>query len=255
MKAKKKFGQNFLIDNNVLTKIVSSIPATKEDLIIEIGPGKGALTSLLKNKESKLIAYEVDTDLKDILLPLKDNKTNIIFQDFLEVDINNEIQNYSYQNLYIVGNLPYYITTPIIKHIIDNNLDISEMIFMVQNEVADRLCAKPKSKDYGYMTLFLQYYFKGIKLFTVPNTAFNPAPKVTSAVIKLIKREDQPVANQKVYFLLLKDAFSQKRKTLKNNLKNYNWEKILKVLNKYGYSEQVRAEELPEEVFIDIANL
>lgn len=255
MKAKKKFGQNFLIDNNVLTKIVSAIPSTKEDLIIEIGPGKGALTTLLKKKESYLVAYEVDTDLKDILLPLKDNKTNIIFQDFLEVDINNEIKNYSYQNLYIVGNLPYYITTPIIKHIIDNDLDIAEMLFMVQNEVADRLCAQPKSKDYGYMTLFLQYYFKGFKLFTVPNTAFNPSPKVTSAVIKLIKREDRPVVNQNAYFLLLKDAFSQKRKTLKNNLKNYDWKNILEVLNKYGYSEQVRAEELPEEVFIDIANL
>ena len=254
MKAKKNLGQNFLIDKNVITKINNSIGAKSDDLIIEIGPGMGALTKELKIKNAHLLCYEIDNDLKNYLEPLIDSKTKIIWGDFLTCDILKAIENIKYHNLYIVGNLPYYITTPIIKRIIDLKLDIEEMVFMVQDEVADRFTAQPKSKDYGSITLFLKYYFELEKLFKVSKNSFNPVPKVESAVIMFKKRIKKPNVIEDKYFKLIKDSFKYKRKTLKNNLNGYDFSKVKEILMKYNIEENVRAEEIPEEVFIDIAN-
>lgn len=253
MKAKKSLGQNFLIDNKIINNIIGSLDATKDDLIIEIGPGKGALTRLLKNKEALLIGYEIDQELMPILSKLEDDKTKIFNKDILDVNLKKDLMNYKYNNLYIIGNLPYYITTPIIKHLINQNISIHSMIFMVQDEVADRFTAKPKTHDYGSITLYLKYYFNIEKLFRVSKNAFNPVPKVESAVIKFTERFDKPQVDKEIYFKLISDAFSQKRKTLKNNLKDYDFNLIKNILEINNLNELVRAEELNEEVFVAIA--
>lgn len=254
MKAKKSLGQNFLIDQNIINKISKSINATTDDLIVEIGPGMGALTKILKKKECKIICYEIDTDMDNYLKPLEDDKLKVIYNDILNSDINSDIKNISYNKLYIVGNLPYYITTPIIKKVIESKLDIEEAIFMIQEEVADRFVSLPNSKEYGSMTLFLKYYFNVKKLFSVSKNSFKPMPKVESAIISLKKRCDIPTVDKEKYFKLIKDAFKMKRKTLKNNLSNYDFNKIKEVLDKYNLKDTVRAEELEENVFIEIVN-
>ena len=254
MKAKKSLGQNFLIDNNIINKISKSILATKNDLIIEIGPGMGALTKKLKEKNTIIICYEIDTDLKPYLNTLEDSKTRIIYQDILSSNISYDIKDIKYNNLYIVGNLPYYITTPIIKYLINLDLDIKEMIFMVQEEVADRFSAMPNTKEYGAITLYLKYYYNVTKLFKVSKKCFNPMPKVESAIIKFTKRVDKPLIDENKYFKLINDIFKQKRKTLKNNLSNYDFNKVKKVLDKYNLKDTVRAEEISEEIFIEILN-
>lgn len=252
MKAKKSLGQNFLIDKNIINKISDSINATSRDLIIEIGPGMGALTKKIKEKQATLICYEIDKDMIPFLSVLEDEKTKVIFKDILEADIKEDIKDINYDNLYIVGNLPYYITTPIIKHLIELHLNIKEMIFMVQEEVADRFSALPGKKEYGSITLYLRYYFNVEKLFKVSKHSFNPVPKVESAIIKFTERINKLDIDSKKYFSLINDSFKMKRKTLKNNLSNYDFDKIKRVLTSYGLSETTRAEELQEEVFASI---
>ncbi len=254
MHAKKSLGQNFLIDTSVIQRISDNINVTNDDLIIEIGPGMGALTCKLKEKNANLICYEIDTDLKIYLNKYEDDKTKIIYQDILNSNIKEDIKNINYNKLYIVGNLPYYITTPIIKYLIESNLDIEEMLFMVQDEVADRFSALPKNKDYGSITLYLKYYFNVTKLFKVSKNSFNPIPKVESAVIKLKKRIDKPNVLRQEYFKLINDSFKMKRKTLKNNLSDYDFAKVKEILDKYDLQDNVRAEELSEDVFVDILN-
>lgn len=254
MKAKKSLGQNFLIDKNIIDKIVDSINANQDDLIIEIGPGMGALTKKLKSKNYHIICYEIDSDMKPYLNTLLDEKTQVIYGDILLSNIQNDIKDIKYTNLYIVGNLPYYITTPIIKFLIDLKLDIKEMVFMVQEEVADRFTAIPGNKEYGSITLYLKYYFNIEKLFKVSKKCFNPIPKVESAIIRFIKRETRPVLDEKKYFKLINDSFKMKRKTLRNNLRDYDYDEIKKVLDKYNLLDGVRAEQLAEDVFIDMSN-
>ena len=254
MKAKKSLGQNFLINQNIINNIASSINAQKDDLIIEIGPGMGALTKELKKKNSFLLCYELDTDLKPYLNSLEDDKTKIIYEDILKSNIKEDIKNIPYKNLFIVGNLPYYITTPIIKYLISLNLDVKEMTFMVQEEVADRFSALPNHKDYGSITLYLKYFFNVEKLFKVSKNSFNPVPKVESAIIKLTKRENKPNVDTEKYFKLISDSFKMKRKTLRNNLSNYDFKKVEEVLLKYNLPLNIRAEELSEGVFVDITN-
>lgn len=254
MKAKKSLGQNFLIDKNIINKIGESINATEKDLIIEIGPGMGALTKILKNKNAKIICYEIDIDMKPYLNGLEDERTKVIYTDILLSDIKRDIQDIEYNNLYIVGNLPYYITTPIIKFLINLKLNIKEMIFMVQEEVADRFSSLPGNKEYGSITLYLQYYFEIKKLFKVSKKCFNPVPKVESAIIQLVARNTKPEVNEEKYFKLINDSFKMKRKTLRNNLSDYDFDKIKSVLNKYNLPETTRAEELSEEIFLNIYN-
>ena len=254
MKAKKSLGQNFLINDLVIKEISDSIKVSNHDLIIEIGPGRGALTKELMKKNCLLFCYEIDTDLKVYLAQLNSSNLHIIYKDILSSNIIDDIKNYQYENIYIVGNLPYYITTPIIKHLINLDLPIKEMVFMVQEEVANRFASLYGTSDYGSITLYLKYYYDVSKLFKVSKECFNPIPKVESAVIKFIKRINPLNVNKDIYFKLIDDAFKMKRKTLKNNLKNYDFNKVKKVLDKYHLPENVRAEELSEDVFMDIAN-
>lgn len=257
MKAKKSLGQNFLIDNNIINKIINSINAEPTDLIIEIGPGKGALTRELKKTGARIIAYEVDRDLKSFLDKLEDTNVKVIYQDILRSNILNDIKGYDYNNLIVVGNLPYYITTPIIKYLIASDINASKMYFMVQDEVANRFTAQPNTKEYGSITLFLKYYYNVTKLFKVGKNSFNPIPKVESAIIKFDYRFDKPVIDKTKYFKLLNDAFSFKRKTLKNNLENkdYDWSKITEVLQESGLTNNVRAEQITEDIFLKLTDI
>ena len=251
LSAKKSLGQNFLKDNNILNMIADSIK-TKDDLIIEIGPGMGALTKKLINKDSYVIAYEIDERTKEYLLPLENEKTKIIYKDFLKTDIKEDIKDIEYNNLYVIANIPYYITTPIIEHIISENINVSAMTLLVQKEVAERFSAKPKTKEYGAITVYLNYFFEVEKLFNVKNTCFSPAPKVDSAVVKFTKKENIYDVDNKKFFKFITECFSQKRKTLKNNLRNYDWNKVKEILDKHDILESCRAEELTLDIFIEI---
>jgi len=250
---KKRYGQNFLQSEEIINKIVESIHPKKDDLIIEVGPGAGAITKKLKNFDSKLIAFEIDTDTKKYLEPLKDDKTEIFYQDFLEANINELLKNEEYNNLYIVGNLPYYITTPIIEKIIDAHLEPEEITIMVQKEVAERFLATPKNKEYGYMTVLLNYHFNVEKVVDVHRSLFYPTPNVDSTVIKFRKKE-KTLVNYNKFKKLLKDSFQFKRKTIANNLKSYNLEIIEQILLKNGFSMTSRAEEIDLNTFIQITN-
>lgn len=255
IKAKKSLGQNFLQDENVLKKIANSIKTNEDDLIIEIGPGKGALTKYLQKKNSFLTCYEIDLRMKEILKKFENEKTQIIFQDFLKANIIEDHQKYNYKDIYVIANIPYYITTPIIKHIL-NQEKIKSMTLLVQKEVAERFTAKPKSKAYGSLTVYLNYYFNVTYLFDVSRSAFYPVPNVESAVVKFErKNEKSNLKNEEVFFKLINDSFKMKRKTLKNNLKGYELDKIKNVLEENNLNENVRAEELSLEIFEKIANI
>lgn len=254
IKAKKSLGQNFLKDENVLKKICESVTTNPNDLIIEIGPGTGALTKYLVNKNSKLICYEIDTRLQDILRKYENKNTKIIYKDILESKITEDIKNIDYERIFIIANIPYYITTPIIKKVMELP-KLESMTLLVQKEVAERLASKPGNKSYGSLTVYLSYYFEIEYLFTVKNTCFEPSPKVDSAVISFKKKPNKlKVKSEKILFKLIEDSFKQKRKTLKNNLKEYEWSKILKVLSNNNLPENIRAEELSLETFINISN-
>lgn len=255
MRAKKSLGQNFLIDNDVIDKIIEEVDASNKDLVIEIGPGKGALTKKLKEKGCNIVAYEVDRDLCNILSKLENDKVHVIYKDILESDLENDIKDYKYDNLYIVGNLPYYITTPIIEHIIKSKIKFKRFTIMIQKEVADRFTSLPNTKSYGYITLVLKYYFNIKRVCEVSKYAFNPVPKVESTVLSFEQRDNKPMVDLNSYFEFLKRAFHMKRKNLKNNLDGfYDLGVIQEVLKKYGYDLSVRAENLSEEVFIDLWN-
>ena len=184
-KHKHSLGQNFLKDKSVLTRIIDSVDVKEDDLIIEVGPGHGALTKYLKLFHANLRCYEVDERVKPYLEKFLDDKTEIIFNDFLKVNLEEDVKDIKYNDLYVIANLPYYITTPIIEKMIESSLNVKAMVLMVQNEVADRLSAKCGSKEYGAISVYLNYYYKVEKLFFVSRKAFDPVPKVDSAVIKL----------------------------------------------------------------------
>lgn len=252
---KKKYGQNFINDHDVIEKIVSTVSVDKNDLVIEIGPGAGILTKELL-KQTRVLAYEIDTELKNILQSQLDNDDlSIIWDDFLKRDIPKDIEGMSYNNLYVIANLPYYITTPIIQKLIDEGLPLKNIIIMVQKEVADRFCAEPGNKDYGSITAFLNYYFEVTKVFDVKKDKFFPQPKVDSAVISLKSREKEfEVKDEKKLFSLIKDSFQFKRKNLRNNLKGYNLNKVEQILFKHNMDLNVRAEAISIELFCEISN-
>lgn len=254
---KKKFGQNFIIDENVINSIVDKSEIDKETLVIEIGPGAGSLTYGLATKAKNVLCYEIDTTLKDILNSnLSDfSNVDVIYEDFLKVDVNNELKKYDYNKLYVVANLPYYITTPIILKLIEDKIPVDKIVVMVQKEVGDRFKAKPGTKDYGSLSIFLKYYFEVNKLLDVSRNVFMPKPNVDSIVVEFKKVNSKiDVKNEELFFKIVKESFTQKRKTLRNNLKGYDLEKINEVLAKHGYDLSVRAEQLTIEVFADIAN-
>lgn len=256
IKAKKSFGQNFLKDVNVINKIVSSINYTHNDLIIEIGPGKGALTSVLRNNGARVIAFEIDERMHEFLDKLEDDNIKVIYKDILKVNLSDILKEYKYDKLYVIANLPYYITTPIIEKLIDNEVKIDELTVMVQNEVADRFCAKPGTSAYGMMTVILNSKYDLKKLFVVSKYSFDPVPKVESAVVnfkynELNHCENLDMSNLKKFLSL---AFSHKRKTLKNNIGNEMFEKISSILLDNGFSSSVRAEEIPLNIYIELCN-
>ena len=221
---KKKYGQNFINDKNILNKIVNSININSDDLVIEIGPGSGALTEFIVNKTNKVICYEIDKDLDIYLNKYKDVGVTIKYEDFLKADVLDDIKNIDYNKLYIISNLPYYITTPIINSIIDKKIPVTSCLFMMQKEVGDRIKAKPGSKNYSSLSIFIDYYFEVKKVLDVSRNVFYPKPNVDSIVLLFNMRENKKVEviNEDIFFKLIRDSFSYKRKTLKNNLKSYN---------------------------------
>ena len=253
---KKKFGQNFIKNKNIIDRIVSSVNIDKDSLVLEVGPGKGVLTRELSKKAGSVLCYEIDNDLKEYLTD-EFNNTNvdIIFDDFLNRDINDDIKNYKYKKLYFVSNVPYYITTPILMKLIDSSLDIEQITIMVQEEVGDRFSATPGNKSYGSITVFLNYFYNIRKEFKVSRNEFVPVPNVDSIVISFTKKDELiPLKNKDTFFKLIKDSFQFKRKTIRNNLKNYDLDKISNVLEKNNFSLTTRAEEIPVEVFVEMAN-
>lgn len=256
-KIKKKFGQNFIVDINIINKIVDSSKISKDTLVIEIGPGIGSLTYKLVQTAGYVLCYEIDRDIEPILKEnLKDySNYSIIFDDFLKRDLLSDINNYSFDKLMIIANLPYYITTPIIMKIIDDNINPDKMVFMVQKEVGDRFKALPGTKDYNSLSVYLNYYFDISKVMDVNRNVFIPIPNVDSIVVSFEKKKELLyVDNYTLFFKLVRDSFKYKRKTLRNNLKGYNLELINKVLNKNVHNLGDRAEVIPIELFVEIAN-
>ena len=254
---KKKFGQNFIIDENVINSIIDKSKIDKDTLVIEVGPGAGSLTYKLGISAKNVICYEIDTTLENVLKEnTRDlNNVKIIYQDFLKANVLDDIKGYEYKKLYFVANLPYYITTPIIIKIIEDCIPVDKMVFMVQKEVGNRFKALPGNKEYGSLSVYLNYYFDVKKILDISRHVFMPEPNVDSIIVEFSKKENLlAVKNEEVFFKLIRDSFTQKRKTLRNNLKGYNLEKIEEVLNRHNLNLSVRAEQLSTEIFIEIAN-
>ena len=251
---KKKFGQNFIVDENIIHSIIKKAEITKDTLVIEIGPGAGSLTSKLGEVAKNVLAYEIDETVKNILEKNIKSNTKIIYADFLKRNVKDDIKDYTYDKLYVVANLPYYITTPIIMKLIEENIDIDKIVVMVQKEVGNRFKAKPNTKEYNSLSVYLNYYFDIEKILDVSRNVFMPKPNVDSIVVSLSKKEKIKVENEEIFFKLVKDAFTQKRKTLKNNLKGYDLEKVGEVLKKHNLDLSVRAESLPLKIFAEISD-
>ncbi len=266
IKANKSLGQNFLISQNVVESIVESSKIGENDLVIEVGPGLGTLTKYLLEKAKKVICVELDKKMIKILedrFKLYEN-FELINQDILKVDLKNiikeEKQKNNIENVKIVANLPYYITTPIIMKLLEEELDLESITVMIQKEVADRLIAVPGEKNTGAITYTVYYYAESEAILEVPNDSFIPEPEVTSKVIKLNVRNNPPieVKNKEVMFRIIKSAFMQRRKTLLNALTNtkvfLNKEEGIKILKELNLAEDVRAEMLSLQDFANIAN-
>ena len=252
---KKKFGQNFIVDKNIIKSIINKANINKDTLVIEIGPGAGSLTTELDKVSGHVIAYEIDKSLKPILEKQSLNNTTIIYEDFLKRNILEDLKKYNFKYTYVVANLPYYITTPIIIKLIEDKINIDKIVVMVQKEVGNRFKAKPNTKEYNSLSIFLNYYYTVEKILDVSKNVFIPKPNVDSIVVSFTKKENKiKVENEQIFFKLVRDSFKQKRKTLKNNLKNYNLEKIEEVLKKHNLDLSVRAEALSIEIFAEIAN-
>ena len=260
----KKFGQNFLIDSHVLDKIVSAAGITKDDFVLEIGPGIGTMTQYLAASARKVFAVEIDKALIPILEDtLKEfDNVQVINQDILKVDIKKLAEEHNDgKPIKVVANLPYYITTPIIMGLFESQVPIDSITVMVQKEVADRMKVGPGTKDYGALSLAVQYYAEPYIVANVPPNCFMPRPKLGSAVIRLTRHEKPPVevADEKLMFRLIRASFNQRRKTLANGLNNspelsYSKEEIQQTIEKCGFKAGIRGEALTLEDFAKLAN-
>jgi len=261
----KKFGQNFLIDPHVLEKIVEAAGVTKDDFVLEIGPGIGTMTQYLCENAREVTAVEIDTNLIPILedtLSAYDNVT-VINQDILKLDIAKlAMERNGGKPIKVVANLPYYITTPIIMGLFESHVPIDSITVMVQKEVADRMQTGPGNKDYGALSLAVQYYADPYIVANVPPNCFMPRPKVGSAVIRLERYENPPVTveDEKLMFRLIRASFNQRRKTLANGLKNspeldYTKEEIEAAIEALGRGASIRGEALTLEEFAKLADL
>ena len=261
----KKFGQNFLIDTHVLDKIIRSAEITKEDMVVEIGPGIGTMTQYLACAAGKVAAIEIDKALIPILEDTLEGYENVqvINDDVLKVDIAKLAKEENGgRPIKVVANLPYYITTPIIMGLFDNHVPLKSITVMVQKEVADRMQVGPGTKDYGALSLAVQYYAKPYIVANVPPNCFMPRPKVGSAVIRLERYDEPPVQveDEKLMFRIIRASFNQRRKTLANGLKNspelqFSKEEIEKAIEGIGKSVSVRGEALTLEEFAALSNL
>lgn len=254
---KKKFGQNFLKRKVVVERIADVCSLTKDDLVIEVGPGGAILTQELAKRAGHVLAYEIDEDLKvELTNKLSEfSNVDILFQDFLNSSLEYDTSRFSYSNLYFISNVPYYITTPIIMKIVNSNLNFKKICMMVQKEVGNRFCASPGSREYGSISVFLSYFYDVKKEFLVSRKEFVPEPNVDSVVISFTKKD--VVLNLKdrdLFFKVVRDSFQFKRKNLRNNLKKYDLNIIRSVLQDYDYDLTVRAEQLSVEIFVAIAN-
>ncbi|MFR6282319.1 16S rRNA (adenine(1518)-N(6)/adenine(1519)-N(6))-dimethyltransferase RsmA [Clostridium sp. AM29-11AC] len=261
----KKFGQNFLIDMHVLDKIIGAAGVTREDMVLEIGPGIGTMTQYLAESAKQVVAVEIDTNLIPILsetLAGYDNVT-VINQDILKVDIKKLAEEYNGgRPIKVVANLPYYITTPIIMGLFESGVPIDNITVMVQKEVADRMQVGPGSKDYGALSLAVQYYAEPYIVANVPPNCFIPRPNVGSAVIRLARHKKPPVEvkNRDLMFKLIRASFNQRRKTLLNGLNNspeipIGKEKIVAAIEQLGVPASVRGEALTLEQFARLSDL
>ena len=260
--ANKGYGQNFLIDQNVVDGIIEKAEVNKDDLIIEIGPGLGNLTSPLLENAGKVICIELDPKMVSILTDRFSlyNNFELINDDVLKVDLNKIIEeNSNFKSAKVVANLPYYITTPIIMKLLEDKLNLESITVMVQKEVADRLTDKPGGKEVGAITYSINYYTNPETIINVPRDSFIPAPNVDSAVIKLdvLKEPKVKVSDEELFFKIIKFSFLQKRKTLMNSLSNSGLipkDYLEEVLNELGIDLRVRAEQLTLEDFANITD-
>ena len=260
----KKFGQNFLIDTRVLDKIISAAGITEDDCVLEIGPGIGTMTQYLAEHAGKVVAVEIDTNLLPILDETLKGYPNVtvINSDILKLDMNKLVDEYNDgRPIKVVANLPYYITTPIIMGLFESNVPIDNITVMVQKEVADRMQVGPGSKDYGALSLAVQYYAKPYIVANVPPNCFIPRPNVGSAVIRLTRYQEPPVQVDEpgIMFRLIRASFNQRRKTLQNGLNNspevpYTKEQIASAIESLGVPASVRGEALTLEQFASLAN-
>lgn len=260
----KKFGQNFLIDTHVLDKIISAAHITKEDMVLEIGPGIGTMTQYLAEAAGKVIAVEIDKNLIPILSDTLSEYQNvrIINEDVLKLDLRKLAdEENGGKAIKVVANLPYYITTPIIMGLFENHVPVESITVMVQKEVADRMQTRPGSKDYGALSLAVQYYAEPYIVANVPPNCFMPRPKVGSAVIRLTRHKEPPVEvkDEKLMFDIIRASFNQRRKTLANGLNNSDKitcskEIITEAIEKLGKGPSVRGEALSLQEFASLSN-
>ena len=257
---KKKFGQNFLTDQNILNKIVDTAELDKDTDVIEIGPGLGALTEIIAS--NRLLCYEIDSDLIPILKNnlSEYNNVEIINNDVLKCDVNKDIDTYfsNSKRIALISNLPYYITTPIILGLLEATDRITTYVMMMQEEVADRICSKPAVKDYNALSIAVQYRCTASKEIRVPRTVFVPQPNVDSAVIRLNLYKEKPYnpKNEAFFFKVVRCAFAQRRKTLANNLSlmGYSKDLIYKALDELGYDKSIRSEALDVSDFVRLSD-
>lgn len=256
----KSLGQNFLIDGNIVRKIVEKANIGPEDYVLEIGPGIGTLTEELALKAKKVVAIELDKDLLPILDETLSQYENveIIHGDVLKVDLKKIIEEkLDNKRVKLVANLPYYVTTPIITKLLESDLNLDSIIVMVQKEVAERIGAKAGGKEYGSLSVFVSFFSQAEIIINVPKTVFMPQPKVDSAVIKLDIKKELPDIDRDKFFKVVKAAFSKRRKTLLNALSSYGFnidkETIKETLEKLNIKPEIRAENLSVEDFIKIS--
>lgn len=259
----KSLGQNFLIDNNILNKIAAELDSNDIG-VLEVGPGAGALTQVLAQKAKKVVAVEIDSKL----IPLLDDvlyqfdNVKIINKDILKLDINNLIENeFPNMPVYLVANLPYYITTPIVMNILEKKANIDKIIIMIQKEVAQRMAASPGNKDYGALSIAVQYYTKPKLITMVSPHCFMPQPKVDSVIIKLerLQSPSVEVEDERLFFAIVRAAFNQRRKTLINSLSNaeslsFEKERIKEEILNLGMDENIRGEKLFIQDFAKLSN-
>ncbi|HIX67451.1 MAG TPA: 16S rRNA (adenine(1518)-N(6)/adenine(1519)-N(6))-dimethyltransferase RsmA [Candidatus Anaerostipes excrementavium] len=261
----KKFGQNFLIDGRVLEKIMDAADIGAEDFVLEIGPGIGTMTQYLAERARQVMAVEIDRNLIPILSETLSDYDNveILNADILKIDLRKAVEEKNQgKPIKVVANLPYYITTPIIMELFESEIPVDNITVMVQKEVADRMQAQPGTKDYGALSLAVQFYAEPYIVANVPPNCFMPRPKVGSAVIRLTRHQNPPVEvkNKKLLFQLIRASFNQRRKTLQNGIKNFSGlsfskEEVADALEQIGVSPTIRGEALSLEQFAELCSL